>query len=265
MRKVSKARNAESDKKSFVKFLIIVAASAAGGFLLANVLLSNNVPEMVKGLWTLVPVLAKVIPALTVGLNIIFFVVCFIIYRKAKGLAIFAEEDDYKYEETDRLLSYVILITNVALITNLALFSANTRLAMEEELLSFELQMGLLGVGLVMLVVSLIMVIAFSNGSVKMVKKLNPEKRGSVFDYNFNKKWEQSCDEAQKLMIYKAAYKAFSVGNVACMILWLIAFLGQMFFGTGYLPVFMICLLYLILIGTYCLESIKLEHGRKEK
>ena len=38
---------------------------------------------------------------------------------------------------------------------------------------------------------------------------MNPEKKGSIFDMHFSKKWADSCDEAEMIMACKAGYKSF--------------------------------------------------------
>ena len=50
---------------------------------------------------------------------------------------------------------------------------------------------------------------------VELEKKLNPEKKGDVIETNFSKKWEDSCDEAQKMIIYEAGYRAYRAGMKA--------------------------------------------------
>lgn len=41
---------------------------------------------------------------------------------------------------------------------------------------------------------------------IKYDKKINPEKRGNFFSWNFNKEWLASCDEREKLRMFQAAY-----------------------------------------------------------
>ncbi len=54
---------------------------------------------------------------------------------------------------------------------------------------------------------------------VDAVKRMNPEKTASVYDVKFQRKWMDSCDEAEKLMIGKCAYKAYAAANTACAVL----------------------------------------------
>ncbi len=101
--------------------------------------------------------------------------------------------------------------------------------------------------------------IIISKVTVDLEKKLNPEKQGSVFDMKFDKKWEASSDEAQKQIMYKAAYTAFRAANMACLTAWTIAVVIQMFVKTGVFPVVCICAIWLVLNVTYSRTAMKLQ------
>lgn len=89
-------------------------------------------------------------------------------------------------------------------------------------------------------------------------KTMNPEKRGSVYDLNFRKKWEESCDELEKLMIYKASYKAYKAAMTSCAAAFIIVMLSSLLFGYGPLPSTAIGIIWLIVAMTYCREAIRL-------
>jgi len=42
---------------------------------------------------------------------------------------------------------------------------------------------------------------------------MNPEKTASVYDMKFQKKWLETCDEAEKIIVGKCAFKAFNITN----------------------------------------------------
>lgn len=96
--------------------------------------------------------------------------------------------------------------------------------------------------------------------SVNLLKEMNPEKRGSVFDLKFQSKWLESCDEAEQLIIYKSAYKAYRVMTHICLGLTMIFTILGMAFPFGILPLLLSCGLWLVNIVVYNLESMKLEH-----
>lgn len=93
-------------------------------------------------------------------------------------------------------------------------------------------------------------------------KLLNPEKRGSVYDRNFNAKWLESCDEMERLMIYKSAYKAFGITNLTCSIFLTALTLLSLFFDYGTLPAICVGAVWLSMILSYSMEAIKLSKSK---
>lgn len=98
--------------------------------------------------------------------------------------------------------------------------------------------------------------------SVDLIKTMNPGKKGSAFDLRFQKKWEESCDEMEKFQIYKASYKAYKTGSMACVIIFVSLLLLSFFFDYGPLPAMAVGAIWMVNTVSYCRESMKLE---KEK
>ena len=70
----------------------------------------------------------------------------------------------------------------------------------------------------------------FSEIECKLTKELNPEKKGSVYDVKFVDKWEDSCDEAEKILIYKCAYKTYNKMSGLYIGLWIFCVFGNAIF-----------------------------------
>ncbi len=98
---------------------------------------------------------------------------------------------------------------------------------------------------------------------VDFTKEMNPEKRGSVYDTKFAKKWLESCDEAEQIIIYKASYKAYQTTNMLCIGLWLLLTLAGYFLRTGVLAVIVVVIFWAASNISYILEANKLEKGTK--
>ncbi len=112
---------------------------------------------------------------------------------------------------------------------------------------------------LVSFMLTLFLIMLFQKQAVDFLKTINPEKHGSVFDFNFQKKWVESCDEAQQLLIYKAAYKGYLAGLYTCLALWLICVLANIAFDVGLLPVACVTLIWLVITIVYHVESYRLQ------
>lgn len=97
---------------------------------------------------------------------------------------------------------------------------------------------------------------------VDLTKRMNPEKRGSVYDMKFHKKWMDSCDEAEQRRIGQASYAAYRVTGNVCVGLWLVLMLLVFVYDIGVLPLFSVMLIWGVMQVTYVLVSMKLERGK---
>lgn len=110
---------------------------------------------------------------------------------------------------------------------------------------------------------ALIFSMAAQRRAVNLEKEINPEKRGSVYDIRFQRKWFESCDEAEKLIIYRASYHAHRATAIACMTLSIFCLLGSILWGIGILPVCVIDIIWLVDTLTYCISSYKLSVAKQ--
>ncbi len=115
----------------------------------------------------------------------------------------------------------------------------------------------------VIFIVDLVLVIGYQRKAVDFVKVMNPEKQGSVYDFKFQEKWLDSCDEMEKQMIYQCGYKAYQVTNLLCIVLWMIFTLMGLFLKISLWPVAVVSLIWLVLTVTYIIEGKKIEKQRK--
>jgi hypothetical protein len=98
---------------------------------------------------------------------------------------------------------------------------------------------------------------------VTLEKKLNPEKKGSAFDPKFRKKWIESCDEAQKQIIWRAGFEGFQKGSTACVVVMMLAGIFQLVFRTGILPVICLGAVWLIMNNAYMKAAENLERRKQ--
>ena len=66
-----------------------------------------------------------------------------------------------------------------------------------------------------------------------------------------------SCDEAEKIMIGKCAFKAYSATNTVCTILAIVLALCALFWGIGFLPSLVVCLIWIVNLSVYCKEALR--------
>ena len=112
-------------------------------------------------------------------------------------------------------------------------------------------------VSLASLVAIIIEMLVIGQKCVDSAKRMDSEKKPSFYDIKFQKKWIENCDEAQKIMIGKCAFKAYSATNKLCAVLAGAFAMGALVFDIGFLPSFAVCLIWIINQSVYCKEAIR--------
>ena len=111
---------------------------------------------------------------------------------------------------------------------------------------------------LAVFLVTLYLNAVFQQKLVDTTKRMNPEKQGSVYDTKFQKKWFESCDEAERAIIGQCAFKAYQAMARTCLILWAVFALGGMFFSWGMAPAMAVCMIWGVGQSVYSYWCLKL-------
>lgn len=240
------------NRKFLPRFLLIVAAAGilgglAGffGSMAADYGVLAAARSGLKGLMTTIAPWA--IPACTAAL----LIPGFCLYRKArKGYAAWDQESDEDYQAIEDKLNYCMLLSTLTLLADflfLAVGSAFRASGMILNALCF-----LVSIGLILLLQQRV---------VDLTRRMNPEKKGSIYDVNFQKKWLDSCDELERAQIGQAAFHAYKVLNTVCPILWAVLLLLHYIAGTGLLPILVVIVIWGALQVSYMRACIRL--GRR--
>lgn len=252
----------QSEGKLFIKFmLLMVIAFIVGGTVgFAGHYISDVMLGQGEVFERFASAFSKVVPIVFVVLNIVVNTVCLIIFVKAKKQAdVWDGEDEDTIDDVERKLNFVLVPSNILTGLNYFFFGAMFQAAEyagDGNIFGVDIMI----VGIVVFLLGLFFSMLIAKLVVDLEKKLNPEKKGSVFEMQFQKTWLESCDEAQKQVIYRAAFETYKVVNTVCMIMWLITLVAQMLFETGLFPVFSVCVIWVTLIATYSIVSAKLEN-----
>lgn len=269
-----KQRGKESEKKYFSKFIVMILISLfIGGFfgffsmgfrdwILANVHIGEEV-EALRDYSGLI-----VLGVYIAGILFLSIVALYNYARAKKMSGTWDGEDETVIDAIERKLDIALLWNSLLMVFTLLFFAltihASGILEQSEHVSRKIVYLNMWPIlaffgGCVALLVGIALNIIISKVTVDLRKHLNPEKQGSVFDMKFDKKWEASSDEAERQIMYKAAYTAFRTTNMACLILWTIAVVIQMFVNTGVFPVICICAIWLVLNVAYSRMAMKLQ------
>ncbi len=250
-----------ANRKALPKFLLFAIACAVGGGVIGYYSGYGSAKgEMDK----LVGVMkeagtffgAHIAPWLMVAMAVIVPMVCIPIYRSAKKLVAMWDGDDEDTSGTiDGKLSVVIWITSASLILSYFLIAASYSggLAIFDD----TKRTIVFFIGIAAFFAVMIEAILFQQGCVDTTKQMNPEKKASVYDMKFQKKWMDDCDEAEKVIVGKCAYKAYSATNVVCTALAIVLAVCALIFGIGLLPSLTVCLVWIVNMSVYFKQALR--------
>ena len=240
----------KDNRKALPKYLLILFVAAIFGGVLgfaAGWLGHDNLSEVIAAV--VADGLIAAAPWALLGTSVVSMVLILWLYRGAKAIYTgWDGEDDDVMDRADQKLNWALLLTAAQLVLDMFFFavaqSAHNMTALWSVLF---------------FLVSIFLLVFAQQKIVDLTRKMNPEKKGSVYDTKFKKKWFESCDEAEQKQIGQAAYKAFTVVSTACPILWGILLLLSYAFNFSLLmPTFIVCFIWLLQQVSYCLECIRL-------
>lgn len=249
----------KTDKKLVLKFLAFllgcfILGAICGGSI--AILEDNN---LIPSNEFFAKPISSITPVLFIAFNVIFLVLSLVSYFKSKHQYNHWDGGDESVIDTiEHQLNYPMVFCNIAMIFNLVFYAVIVYF-IENNYYHGSMKTIIERSVPVVFLLGLAWTVIINNCTVNLVKRMNPEKQGSVFDRNFQKQWEDSCDEGQKLIIYKSAYAAFKWVNLTCITLWVIGFVGIFSFHTGILPVIFTCIIYFVSNMAFMVTSIKLE------
>lgn len=252
-----------SDRAIFVKFILFMIVCTALGYLAGRFLAQVDVTQIKSGGKAWIDMCTIVAPIVFAAINAGCCVVSYLIYQNSKRqFRDWDGKDEELIERIEYKLNYPVLLGNAVLILNFALFAVGIELTEICGLDNGTVNVCA-GIHLAVFLAGLVWSVAVQNAAVKLCKEINPEKRGNIFQINFRKTWEESCDEAQKMMMYQSAYTAVHLTNKICLFLWGIAFVGMLVLDTGVLAVILVCVIHLVLNLSYMISEMKLEKGHR--
>ncbi len=191
-------------------------------------------------------------PWLMLALVVIMPAVCVPIYRSARKLAAAWDGED---EDTSDAVDVVIWLTSAAMILFYFLIAASY----SGGFATFDSKDStiIFSIGVAAFFAIMVEAIIIQQKCVDTAKQTNPEKKASVYDMRFQKKWLEECDEAEKIMIGKCAFKAYSTTNMVCAVLAIVLAVSALVFDIGFLPSLVVCLVWIVNLSVYCREAIR--------
>lgn len=255
----------KEDKKYLIIMIIIFVASGAVGFFAGSIMTKIkksgfSFPNLSD---TFYETFAYVMPVIFFAINFIFLIYALACISKArKQFNAWDGEDEDVADRIEEKAGLPMCISSVLMVVNMFLFAVCVNLDGQVELAKSTEKIILI-INLFAFIFSFVVMFIVQKKALDLTKDMNPEKEGSLFDVKFAEKWENSCDEAQKIMVYKASRTAFSAMTSMCMTLWVVCLIGDLFAGFGLVPVTLVSIIWITGIISYLVGCAKLEKANK--
>ena len=239
--------NKKEDKKYLVKFLIILACSFIVGIVAGiGIAFFEDVPELPETISSTVKnFVVMLAPYVSIVYVVVIGIALFATHKKASIMAAAWDgEDEEEYEKIDAMLGNVLYALSIGMVITYFFFA-----------IGFE-DIGKRSISgdvcyFFGFIAAMVMIMVGQSAMIKLTKELNPEKKGSIYDMKFVDKWEDSCDEAEKILIYKCAYKTYNKMSGLYIGLWIFCVFGNAIFDFGFMPVTMVSVLWLCQVCFY--------------
>ena len=160
-------------------------------------------------------------------------------------------EDEDTMDDVERQLSWALLLTGLMIVLDFFFFAASI---IYERFLQ----------DLILFLASVAVLVVLQQKIVDLERRINTEKRGSVYDMKFQKTWMDSCDEAERAQIGQACYTAYRMGNKVCVFLWVALLILNFVFDFGLLPIAAVLVVWGVMQTAYALECIRLSKRKGE-
>ena len=161
------------------------------------------------------------------------------------------EEDEALSDKLDQFQHRALTSSMVAMILNFVTFGVSVEVGNLRILVSVGVFI------LVMLLSSLIDLLV-----IKQVREQDPMKKGDPSKMRFDKEWLESCDEAEKMLIYQSAYRTFSLMKQVLMFSVVAAMVSKMIFDTGNVLILVLGTIWLIHNLSYTIYARQVEKGK---
>lgn len=243
----------DNPRRSLLLFLAVIACSMVVGGIIGRLVSSQqgDVKEILK---TALGWIQKWSGWAAIAVTVIGMATSIVIYiqcrKEAKG---WDGEDEAYIEKLENKLSRGQIILTISMIL---IYSFN---AISLSYLLQTAEAGIWGFSamIVDMLVVLVVLAVMQQKYVGLAKQINPEKRGNTFDLNFRKTWMKSCDEQERMIIYKSSYRSFQAMQNTYPICWGILLVLSIAMDIGAIPFLVLGILWLIHTTVYYAESMK--------
>ncbi len=237
----------KKENKTFIKYLGILAISCLTGGIMG--VMSAMFDTDIRGVFEMLfKSLVKISPRL-MFLNLAGLFIVYIKYKQGKELVKKTlRGDESAYDMADEKLEQAMEYTTYVTIYSLGILGIISSGFYGGYNMDYAVPVI---AAIVEFVVSCVIFTFQQRSIVNRIKVLNPEKQGDVLDTKFQEKWFDSCDEAEKALIGKAAYESYKATSKAIVAVWVLLVFAGFLMPIGPLPTVAVTAIWFVQTYTY--------------
>lgn len=232
-------------------FMVMVIAALIGGLLGASIIYSEGIIiQILINSQSFVLHYNLYIQAIILGLcALLILIIFFSANNKLKHLEL---NDDMLFDQIDHQLSFLLPLISATMITGFCMFGVTVTNALNEPVF----------IGLLLFLLNTSFTLIMMVLTIKLTKILYPEKKGNPLDFNFDKDWLKSCDEAEKFVLYKASYRSYQLMNFVYCGVMTLCLLISIAVNIGIFPYLLIGFLWITQTLIYSISANRFQHGQ---
>ncbi len=242
----------KNNRTIIITFILLIVISLIIGFFIGGLTTrlssSQTVAEVFDQMRENV---IRIMPYAALSLNVILCIIGFCLYGKSKKMSeTWDGENEEVIDKIEEMQNISLIIPSIMMILNFLFFGvgfavdANLKDGITPE------NIGLI-IAFATFILSFVWETILQGEVIGLEKKLNPEKRGNILDIKFRSEWIESCDEAERMTIYKAGYGVYKLMTSMYVYAWLLTFIVSAATGNGLFAMVIVTILWLVQTVTY--------------
>lgn len=167
----------------------------------------------------------------------------------------YGEDEDEIYDFIERVQERSLTITQITFILNLIMFA----FALTEK-------NDLIRSSIIIFIITAIYIGIIEIYLINQAKKYDMSKKGNPVDLVFEKHWMNSCDEAEKMIVYKVSYETLKVMKHTFLFVIVLLFIFKIKFNAGNFSIALVGIIWCIMVlsSFYYSKKIKKIGGKYE-
>lgn len=248
--------------KVFIRFLIVIVIAGLFGAYIGYNLVGLSMDDLRKVISeSVMPVLYYFTLILIICSSALVFTQIPSYLKCKRDVDRYSDDSEYEeYERIDQKLSKTLSIAELGFILSFIGMVGYLSFIPTNEHGSAKV---LTLISLVMFCGAIFTYLILQNNLVNLTKKMNPKMQGDVLDFKFQKEWYSTMDEAEKLIVGYASYKAFQTSSTATVVALVLTMILSVVFEFGPIPAFIIGGLWVIQKVSYLHAASMKEKGNE--